>query len=597
MKGSDSLNRPPALHVEFAGRVLEVPPDGTVTVGRGPSSDLSTDNGYVSRSHARLHAQDGAWVLEDNGSSRGTFLDGSRVTRVVIDRPMTLTLGPLGSGEPLVLRLDAPEVATDPVPIDAPLMLEPTRRRDAQLWITIQTGRQAGETFVVDRTSTIGRDPECEIVIDHDSISRRHATLSVAPMGGVLLTDLGSTNGTWLNGKRVAGEMAVSAGDELRFGSVRVLAAASTGSNAPSTRDPRLEHGRSTIDRVRDEVAQLRRRPLRALGLSLATAVAAGIAARVILAFVFPAPTVAEVVANVESSTVLVVSSVNGQRQASGSGWIVDASQGLVITNHHVVEAGTSWSVTPVGGEPYEASLVATAACDDVSLLRAEGLSGESLALGDQGELRRGDAVVAIGFPTSAAHADNVAATAGVVSVARTAIPTGGGVDYANTIQTDAAINLGNSGGPLVTMDAELVGMNTLVGLEVENQAFAIGVDRIRELLPLLSSGQSTNWTGLALSYADAEALSDAGLPHGPFILGAVPGTPAAAEFPPGTYQLLQLDGQELDPALDMADAVCRAVRTASGTTLTLRIAELRGLNGEGPLELGDEREVEITLP
>jgi S1-C subfamily serine protease len=349
---------------------------------------------------------------------------------------------------------------------------------------------------------------------------------------------------------------------------------------------------------VSQEAARLRRNPVRAIGLGLATALVTGVIARVIIGLVFEPPTVAEVVARVEPSTVLVIASWNGEREASGSGWILDAEAGLVVTNHHVVESGTSWTVATPGGTPIEAELVATAACDDVSLLRAPGLAGESLHLGSQASIRRGDAVVAIGYPASAAHADNIAATAGVVSVARTSVPTDGGVDYANTIQTDAAINPGNSGGPLVNLNAELVGMNTLVGVEVENQAFAIGVDRIRELLPILRRGESTNWTGLALYYADPAELEEAGLPRGPIILGVIPGSPAAgAGIGEGVHMITAVAGSPLDPEVPIEDAFCRAVRGASGERLSLQVAQLEGFDGSAPLALSAERRVEIVLP
>jgi S1-C subfamily serine protease/pSer/pThr/pTyr-binding forkhead associated (FHA) protein len=623
MTGSGPNEVPTRLRLRLGGRSVELEPGSTLTIGRGQSVDLGTENPHVSRLHATVRSDAGRWLLEDAGSTRGTFLDGARVITVAIDRGLTVMLGPDGVGEPLEIELLPPTVpeqptgAGEPIEPEGGLVTDPvsaaappegddqpsamrTMRREAALWLTVAAGPRAGETFVVDRTTVVGRDPECDISLDHDSVSRRHAQLSVDAFG-VRVRDLGSTNGTWINGERISTERRLTDADEVRFGSVLLRSAARAAPPEPAQMpEPRRapEAGRSTIDRLRGEATKLRKRPLRALAISLAMALVTGVVARVLIAVAFPAPTVAEVVAAIEPSTVLVVASLDGEREASGTGWIVDAANGLVVTNHHVVESGTAWSVTPVGGSALEATLVATAACDDVSLLRVDGLPGRSLELGDQDELRRGDEVVAIGFPASAAHADNVAATAGVVSVARTSIPTDGGVDYSNTIQTDAAINPGNSGGPLVNMESQLVGMNTLVGVEVENQAFAIGVNRIRELLPTLRSGRSTNWTGLVLYYPDEADLADAGLPRGPVILGTVPGSPASsAGLDAPTYQLLEIGGGELDPGLTMADAVCREVRAASGSTLTLVVAELRGFDGDAPLELGDPRDVEISLP
>jgi S1-C subfamily serine protease len=552
-------------------------------------------------------------VLEDLNSSRGTFVAGERVSRLTISGRTRVSLGPEGVGEVLVLEPPSVEV-TDPVApdADAPVEAEPppaprpdrTVRRRPSLRLVARSGSDAGTTYLVDRAMTIGRDPGADVRLSHDSVSWTHARLALDVAGGVEVVDLGSTNGTWVNGARLAGARELRPGDELRVGSVLLSVAAPEGGRPERMGEPvpvptRPGPGRSTMSRVvSQEAARLRRNPVRAIGLGLATALVTGVIARVIIGLVFEPPTVAEVVARVEPSTVLVIASWNGEREASGSGWILDAEAGLVVTNHHVVESGTSWTVATPGGTPIEAELVATAACDDVSLLRAPGLAGESLHLGSQASIRRGDAVVAIGYPASAAHADNIAATAGVVSVARTSVPTDGGVDYANTIQTDAAINPGNSGGPLVNLNAELVGMNTLVGVEVENQAFAIGVDRIRELLPILRRGESTNWTGLALYYADPAELEEAGLPRGPIILGVIPGSPAAgAGIGEGVHMITAVAGSPLDPEVPIEDAFCRAVRGASGERLSLQVAQLEGFDGSAPLALSAERRVEIVLP
>jgi S1-C subfamily serine protease/pSer/pThr/pTyr-binding forkhead associated (FHA) protein len=608
------------LRVRLGDRSLEVEPGRTLSVGRGPTIDLDIANQYVSRRHAVIRDTDESWVIEDAGSTRGTFVDGQRITRHVLTGPTLVQLGPAGDGvvlhlEPMdgrtpdpVAAQTAPTAAPSAMPAavptaapgPAPSANQTVRRRPA-LRLTVRSGEGTLRTFVVDRPMTIGRDPAAEITLDDASVSWQHARLAVDMTGGVELVDLDSTNGSWVNGHRLAGARALQAGDEVRLGSV-ILAV--TEPDARASEPARLPdpvppgHGRSTLARIGDEATKLRRQPFRALAVGVALALVSGVIARVILGLLTPAHTVAEVVARVEPSTVLVITSWDGQRLGSGTGWILDAEEGLVVTNHHVIESGTSWTVTTPDGTPIEAEVVATAACDDTALLRAPGLTGAALPLGSQSELRRGDQVVAVGYPASAARADNIAATAGVVSVARTSIPTDGGVDYANTIQTDAAINPGNSGGPLVNMDAELVGMNTLVGIEVENQAFSIGVDRIRELLAILRDGRSTNWTGLALYHPDPQLLLDADLPIGPVILGAIAGSPAAdAGIGEGVQLITEVDGVEFAEDEPMDDTLCRVVRAGTGGPLRLTIAPLEGFAGDVPLELGDERDVEITVP
>jgi S1-C subfamily serine protease len=411
-----------------------------------------------------------------------------------------------------------------------------------------------------------------------------------------VIADLGSTNGTFVNGDRVVGQASLAVGDELRIGSIPLEVVTSGAAASPPGERP-TGSSPPTLRRVVNYFMALRSHPLRAVAVGLVTAVVVQLVARYILGTFFPAPTVASVVADVEPATVLVVATWNGQRESSGTGWVLDAAAGLVVTNHHVIEPGTTWTVTPAGGASQSAELVATAACDDVAVLRVPAMA-TSVRLGEQSALRGGDAVVAIGYPASAAHADNVAATAGVVSVPRTSIPTGGGLDYPNTIQTDAAINPGNSGGPLVNMRGELVGMNTLVGLEVENQAFAIGVDRIRELLPGLRDGVSSNWTGFAMYFPEEAELSQAGLPRGPIILGTIPGSPAAASgLDAAVYQVTAIEGRDFNPQLDMRDDFCRAVREAAGSGLGLRITPLAGFDEGGPIAPGEARDVEVALP
>jgi S1-C subfamily serine protease len=151
--------------------------------------------------------------------------------------------------------------------------------------------------------------------------------------------------------------------------------------------------------------------------------------------------------------------------------------------------------------------------------------------------LKLGDTVVAVGFPQSAAASADLTSTAGVVSVVKTTyseealdIPS-----YPNVLQTDAAINPGNSGGPLVDLDGRLVGVNSAGrttnsnGRIVQGQSYAIGVDRVKQIVPRLAAGQSLAWTGMDFRYPSLEQLTAKGLPAGIWIDGAVAGSPAAA--------------------------------------------------------------------
>ena len=144
--------------------------------------------------------------------------------------------------------------------------------------------------------------------------------------------------------------------------------------------------------------------------------------------------------------------------QSLGSGVIVDAAQGLVVTNHHVIEGADEVSVTLADGRTMQAEFVGSDPDTDVALMRIpvpEGAPLTALPMADSSGLRVGDFVVAVGNPFGIGQT----VTSGIVSaVGRTGLQ---GLGYQNFIQTDASINPGNSGGALVNLAGQLVGINT----------------------------------------------------------------------------------------------------------------------------------------
>ncbi|WP_343123058.1 trypsin-like peptidase domain-containing protein, partial [Lysobacter sp. A03] len=141
--------------------------------------------------------------------------------------------------------------------------------------------------------------------------------------------------------------------------------------------------------------------------------------------------------------------------QSLGSGVIVDAGRGYVLTNHHVIEGAEEVTVTLADGRTLAAEFIGSDPDTDVAVMRipAEGL--QQVTLADSGDLRVGDFVVAVGNPFGIGQT----VTSGIVSaVGRTGLR---GLGYQSFIQTDASINPGNSGGALVNLDGQLVGINT----------------------------------------------------------------------------------------------------------------------------------------
>ena len=147
------------------------------------------------------------------------------------------------------------------------------------------------------------------------------------------------------------------------------------------------------------------------------------------------------------------------QFQSAGSGVIVDAKNGYIITNHHVVENASEITITLLDDRTFTAKVVGTDEGADIAVLQAKQPNLIAMALGDSSKLEVGDYVIAIGNPFGLQHT----VTAGIVSaLGRNGInPDSAG--YEDFIQTDASINPGNSGGALVNLRGELVGINSAI--------------------------------------------------------------------------------------------------------------------------------------
>ena len=195
-----------------------------------------------------------------------------------------------------------------------------------------------------------------------------------------------------------------------------------------------------------------------------------------------------------------------------GSGVVVDARNGYVLTNHHVIENADEVSVTLSDGRTLKAEFIGSDPDTDVALMRipTEGLTEIPLAAG--GQLAVGDFVVAVGNPFGVGQT----VTSGIVSaVGRSNVP---GAGYQNFIQTDASINPGNSGGALVNLRGELVGINTAsfnprgsaagnIGL-----GFAIPVDLARNVIQQLASTGTVQRGTLGIDTQAVDARLAAGL-------------------------------------------------------------------------------------
>lgn len=177
---------------------------------------------------------------------------------------------------------------------------------------------------------------------------------------------------------------------------------------------------------------------------------------------------VTRTVAGIGPAVVTVVGTINGQRdffgttadqQVTGSGVII-SPRGYILTNNHVVEDTDSLIAVLANGEQRTAQLVGSDPFADIAIMKVEGDVPASASLGNSDKLNAGETVIAIGSPLG--DLKNTV-TVGVISATGRSLDSGSGYQLTDMIQTDAAINHGNSGGPLVNLAGEVIGINTLV--------------------------------------------------------------------------------------------------------------------------------------
>ncbi len=270
-----------------------------------------------------------------------------------------------------------------------------------------------------------------------------------------------------------------------------------------------------------------------------------------------------EVVARVSPAVVTVVNTLPPQRdlwgriaqpEARGSGVIIDP-RGYIITNNHVVEDAQNLSVILQDGTKLPAQLVGTDLFTDLAVIKVEGQNLPTAPLGDSDALRPGERVIAIG---SALGDFRNTVTTGVVSALGRNLDTGAGYQLEGLIQTDAAINHGNSGGPLLNLQGQVIGINTAIirggatsSSIAEGLGFAIPSNTARLVVPqLIEKGYvSRPYLGVKHRPITPQLASYYDLPvkWGELITEVLSGTPAAqGGLQPGDI-ITALDEQAID--------------------------------------------------
>ena len=237
-----------------------------------------------------------------------------------------------------------------------------------------------------------------------------------------------------------------------------------------------------------------------------------------------------------------------GTQQAQGSGWVYD-TDGHIVTNDHVVDGAQSISVRFWNGKTYSASVVGTDKSTDLAVIKVDAPSSvlHPLQVGDSSAAQVGDGVVAIGSPFGLEET----VTSGIVSALHRAITAPNNFTINDSIQTDAAINHGNSGGPLLNAQGQVIGVNAQIKSDSggnEGVGFSIPSNTIRRIASTLISSGKVEHAYLGVS-VDASAATAR-------IAEVRPSTPAASAGLKGGDVVTAVDGTTISSGDDLTRAI-----------------------------------------
>lgn len=207
------------------------------------------------------------------------------------------------------------------------------------------------------------------------------------------------------------------------------------------------------------------------------------------------------------------------EETAEGTGIVIDAAQGLVLTNNHVIDGATSVTITPVlSGHPYSARVLGYDPSDDVALLQSQGATGlKSVAIGDSSRLAAGLPVLAIGNEAGQGGPPTIAP--GIISGLDRTIEASDEISGSSEIlhdmlQTSADIRPGDSGGPLADAAGQVVGIDTAAGGGADYFGYAIPIDEALAIAGRIAAGHQSSTIHLGLPAFLGVLLPDSGSPN-----------------------------------------------------------------------------------
>ena len=245
------------------------------------------------------------------------------------------------------------------------------------------------------------------------------------------------------------------------------------------------------------------------------------------------------------------------QVASAGSGVIVDAKNGYILTNHHVVDGADKIQIFLINEDSLDAEVIGSDAATDIALIKVEPLDLVDLPIGESDDVEVGDFVIAIGNPFGLGHT----VTSGIVSaLGRTGISRDG---YEDFIQTDASINPGNSGGALVNMNGELVGINSAIISRTGGNVgigFAVPSEIARSIMrQILDFGEvRRGLLGVTITTIDEDGAKVLGaeVDSGALVSNIEPGSAAEQAGLQVDDIIIRVDDKKIDNSLELRNSI-----------------------------------------